>query len=164
MQQPDLTKLGISSSDAKKAMKMLENKKFAAHVARMAGNMMDDTTEFKHLSAREKLRRKLQKAKESRLQKSTVKTQTQKPPAEKETTTVSNKNKKKYRQKKMKKLQEQYGTIDNQLYTECLQRIQLNKYDSQDDKNRDNNIIALYSKQQQFSTKIDMNDLDDLLS
>ena len=171
MQQEDFAKLGISASDAKKAMKMLENKKFAAHVARMAaaGNMIDDTSEFKHLSAREKLRRKLRKAKESR-QKSVATTtkeatnQESSLPKKETTAAVSSKNKKKYRQKKMKKLQDQYGTVSNELYTECLQRVQLNNYSSPDDKNRDNNIIALYSKQQQFSNKINMDDLDDLLS
>lgn len=145
--------MGLSSAQAKKAMKLLKNKNFAKHVE----NMLPQQNSTANLSAREKLRYKLRKAKESRQVKTTEQKKKEEPEKKKQPP-VSKSNKKKYQQRKMKKLQERYGTITDEFYGECLMRIQAGDYESSDDRNRDSNIVALYSKQQRFTKEINMDD------
>jgi len=72
-------------------------------------------------------------------------------------TIVKNKNKSKSQNKKLKLLEKKYGKITEELYHQTVLRYKTFKYEIEDEKNRDKNIISLYLKQNKDKTENDNN-------
>ena len=70
------------------------------------------------------------------------------------------KRRKRAHQQKIKELEKKLGTISSDMYMGCLARQKENVYRDEGDRNRDRNIIELYSKQQAFTEEINMSDLE----
>jgi hypothetical protein len=60
---------------------------------------------------------------------------------------LSNKNKSKAQNKKLKILEKKYGKISDELYHQTILHYKTVKYENDGDKNHDKNIISLYLKQ-----------------
>ena len=72
-------------------------------------------------------------------------------------TIVKNKNKSKSQNKKLKLLEKKHGKITEEQYHQTVLRYKTFKYEIEDEKNRDKNIISLYLKQNKDKTENDNN-------
>ena len=72
-------------------------------------------------------------------------------------------NKKRNQKKKLRELQKKLGAVTQDRYLAAMARLQQNDYARSDDRAADQNLIALYQKQQGFTGTVDMTELDALL-
>lgn len=171
--QQEAKKNGISSKDARKAVKKLRSGGIMAQVAPELHNQFMQLDP--NLTPRDRLRAKLGKMRNGRSNKvakaatyEKERQQTLRKKEEREAEAERKKKaeaqRKKNHKKKLKALEKQLGEITQELYNTCMTRIQNNDYTDQSMKNRDRNITELYAQQQQFSSEIDMDDMDALLA
>jgi hypothetical protein len=169
--QQHAQKAGMSSKQAKQALKKLREGGMMAQIAPQLQKSFTDINP--NLTPREKLMKKLKAAKDSRSikevkianyekQKEDVKTREIKEEEEKEHKKAALKRKHKAHQLKLKELEQKLGVISEDLYMECLNRKQTNKYSHESEMHRDRNIIDLYAKQHEFKETVNMDDLDDI--
>lgn len=170
--QQEAKKNGISSKDARKAVKKLRSGGIMAQVAPELHSQFMQLDP--NLTPRDRLRAKLGKmrngrankvAKAATYEKERKETLRKKEEREAE---IERKKKaaaqqKKNHRKKLKALEKQLGEITQELYNTCMTRLQNDDYTDQSMRNRDRNITELYAQQQQFSDEIDMDDMDALL-
>jgi len=164
-------KKGISSKDARKALKKLKGGGMMAQVAPQLHSQFMGMNP--NMTPRDKLRMKMRKLQENRSNKQTktktyertrveMKEREQRKKEEnenkKQQTLINNRN----HRKRIKELEKKLGIISQEQYNSCMTQIQLNKYTDNGLRNRDKNIIELYGRQQLFTEQIDMNDLDSL--
>ena len=162
---------GISSKDAKKALKKLKAGGMMAQIAPQLHSQFMDMNP--NMSPRDKLRAKMNKMRESRGNK-TSKTQSyektrqevhdrkQKEQEAKELKIKQEAQRRKNHRKKIKELGKKLGEISQEHYNECMLRINQNSYKDNSEKNRDKNIVELYGIQQSFNETINMEELDDI--
>jgi hypothetical protein len=164
---------GISSKDAKKAIKKLRKGGggiMAQVSSQLHGQFMGMNP---NMTPRDKLRAKMNKMKNGRISKTAKSANYEKERVDvlkrKEEATVKEEEKKKEvaqakrnHKKKLKQLSKQLGTITQELYNTCMQRLQNNEYTDPSLRNRDKNITEVYSTQQAFTDKINMDALDDI--
>lgn len=170
-------KAGIPSKQANKALNMLKKGKISmGSIAPQLKDMLSSNLGgFDTSTPREKLRAKLRSKREQRTKKVTRESNYEKSKQKMETDQKQRAEEKKQKAKrekarqrrhrqKLNELEEKLGTITPQLYRECMLRIQENNYIDLGSENHDKNIAELYHIQHQFTTKIESNTLDDLLS
>lgn len=162
---------GISSKDAKKALKKL---KAGGMMAQIAPHLHNQFMEMNpNMSPKEKLRMKMNKMRESRSNKSSktksyektkqeVYDRQQKEKEDKEKKTKQEAQRRKNHRKKIKELGKKLGDISQEQYNECMRRISENTYKDHSEKNRDKNIVELYGIQQSFNDTLDMDELDNI--
>jgi len=169
--QAQAKQAGLSSKQAKQALKKLREGGLMAQIAPHLEQQVSAMNPL--MSPRDKLRAKLNNAKMSRSTKDvkaavyekqkeevTLRKETETSAKEKEKEAL--KRRKKAHQLKLKQLEEKLGMVTQEVYRECLERQRLKSYKDDSESNRDRNIIDLYSKQQEFTDKINMDDLDDI--
>lgn len=165
-------KSGISQKETAKALKKLKQ---GGMMAQIAPQLQEQFMSMNpNMTAREKLKQKILSKQQSRLGKSTKAHNYEKQRAEvaerKEREDEEKKNKaeakkraRRNHRKKLKELEKKLGTISQDLYNECLKKLEKDDL-PEHERNRCNNIVEIYSNQQEFKEKIDMdNDLNDLL-
>ena len=174
MLQSEARKMGASSKDAKRAMKQIQSGKVMSQVAPELQEMfmgMNPT-----MSPRDRLRQKLQRMRNGRSAASVkdrrfkeMKEKVYKEREEREKTAAQKKKtaarRRKNHRRKLREIEAKLGTISHQMYMECVGRSKDEYPDNETgrcQRNRDNNIIEIYQKQQDFSKEVDMGDLDDL--
>lgn len=162
---------GISSKDAKKALKKL---KAGGMMAQIAPQLHSQFMEMNpNMSPRDKLRAKMNKMRESRGNK-TSKTQSyektrqevydrkEREKQEKDKKIKQEAQRRKNHRKKIKELGKKLGEITQECYNDCMLRLNENSYKDNSQKNRDKNIIELYGIQQKFNETINMDELDEI--
>lgn len=171
--QQEAKKNGISSREARKAVKKLRSGGIMAQIA------PELQSQFMQLdpnqTPRDRLHAKLNKMRNGRANKVSKaatyekekqvtlrKKEEREAEAERKKRAVAQQ--KKNHKKKLKALEKQLGEITQELYNTCLTRIQNNDYTDPSMRNRDRNITELYAQQQEFSAEIDMDDMDALLA
>jgi len=159
-------KSGISQKDAAKALKKLKK---GGMMAQIAPQLQEQFMAMNpNLTPREKLRQKIQSKQAGRTKKVTkainyekqredIAVRKEKEAAQKIEKEEQAKRKVRNHKKKIKDLEKKLGTIADDLYYECLQKTQTGELLA-GERNRCNNIMELYSKQQEFKNKIDMDD------
>ena len=166
--QAQAKQAGMSSKQAKQALKKLREGGLMAQIAPQLQQAMSGMNPTQ--TPRDRLKAKLNNA---RLSRSTKETKTavyekqkeeahQREEAEKEAkekAVETAKRSKRAHQLKLKELEKKIGKVQEKLYLECLTRQKSNQYKDEGERNRDRNLIDLYSKQQEFSTEINMDDL-----
>lgn len=168
--QAQAKQAGLSGKQAKQALKKLREGGLMAQIAPQLQQQFSDMNPT--LSPRDRLKAKLNNAKLSRStkevktavyekQKEEVHKREEKATEDKDKSKEAAKRRKRAHQIKLKQLEEKLGQVTPEMYRECLMRQSAKCYKDESERNRDRNIIDLYSKQQEFSDKIDMNDLDD---
>ena len=169
--QAQAKQAGLSSKQAKQALKKLREGGLMAQIAPQLQQQFSDMNPT--MTPRDRLRAKLNNAKLSRStkevktgayekQKEDVHKREETAAEEKEKAKEAAKRRKKAHQLKLKQLEEKIGQVPPEMYRECLERQSAKNYKDESDRNRDRNIIDLYSKQQEFSDQINMDDLDDI--
>lgn len=167
--QSEAKSRGISSKDAKKAIKKIRGGGIMAQVAPHLHSQFMEMNP--NLTPRDKLRMKMKKMKDSRgskhakaisyeKERQEVHEKQQKEQEEKERTKKAEIQRKKNHTRKIKQLGKQLGTVTQELYNACMLRINKNEYQDPGMKHRDQNIVELYGQQQQFVEEINMDDLD----
>lgn len=162
-------KKGISSKDAKKALKKLKSGGMMAQVAPQLHSQFMEMNPT--MSPRDRLRMKIRKQQEGRTSKFTktvayeksrqeMHERQEREKEEKEQKKAAELQRKRNHRKRIKELEKQIGTVSQEMYTRCMLQVQEDKYTDEGLRNRDRNIIELYGQQQQFKEKIDMDDLD----
>lgn len=170
MVQVEAKKSGISSKDAKKALKKLRTGGMAQIAPQLQSSLMDMNP---NMTPKDKLRAKMRKMQDSRTKKQTKEQSYEKTRQEvyerqaREEEEKAEKKKaeiqrRKNHVKKIKLLEKQLGTITHEMYNSCMSRLKDNAYDNDGSRNRDRNIAELYGKQQAFASKIELNDMDDI--
>lgn len=141
-------KLGLSAKETKKALKRAKGSGLIS--SKLQETMMGATSDL--LSPRERLRQRLNQSRVSRgskvsqlrhQEKEQVRVEERKANAE-----AQRKNKKKNQAKKLKELEKRLGTVSMDVYLGCLKRLEEGNYKLDDERNKDKNIVALYTKQQ----------------
>ncbi len=168
MVQAQAKQAGMTSKQAKQALKKLREGGLMAQIAPQLKEHLSGMNP--NQSPRDKLRMKLSNARLGRSSKETktamyekqreeVHQREEKETEEKAKAKDAAKRKKKAHQQKIKELEAKIGTVTDQMYLECLQRQKANVYRDEGEGNRDRNIIELYSKQQEFSENVDLDDI-----
>jgi hypothetical protein len=166
--QTEAKKSGISSKDAKKAMKKLRSGGMMAQIAPQLHSQFMEMDP--NLTARDKYRAKMKKLQNGRITKVAKSAQYEKErldvirrKEEAELAVIQKKKEeeqhKRNHAKKLKQLEKKLGVVTHELYNTCMRRLQNNDYTDQDLCKRDRNIMELYSKQQSFTDEINMDDL-----
>lgn len=169
--QAQAKQAGLSSKQAKQALKKLREGGLMAQIAPQLQEQFSGMNPT--MSPRDRLRAKLNNAKLSRStkeaktvayekQKEEVHKREETAAQEKEKAKEAAKRRKRAHQLKLKQLEEKIGQVTPEMYRECLERQSAKNYKDESERNRDRNIIDLYSKQHEFSDKINMDDLDDI--
>ncbi len=158
-------KAGISAKNARKAIKKLKSGSVMSQIApELESSFMSMNP---NQSPKDKLRatiRKLQGSRSSAVAKANTFEQMKQKvydEREKEAKAERQKVQQKNHRRKIKELGKTLGTVTQALYTECMTRAKADNYSDTGMKNRDKNIIELYCQQQEFSTKIDLDQMDD---
>ena len=168
--QSQAKQAGLSSKQAKQALKKLKEGGLMAQIAPMLQEKLSDMNP--NLSARDKLRAKINNARMGRTtkevrtavyekQREEVHQREEKDKEAKEEAKEAAKRRKRAHQQKLKYLEKKLGQISSDMYMECLVRQKENTYRDDGERNRDRNIIELYAKQQEFTDSINMSDIDD---
>lgn len=167
-------KAGVSGKQAKKAMKMLKDGKLK--MSQIAPELEGAMSSLSYLdpnaTPKDKLRallrnkqqsRSCKEAKEYAYDKTKEKMQKDKEEEalKKEKERKAARNRRKNHNKKLKELEEKLGTIGEEVYVQCLNRLRENTYTDDSARGYDKNIITLYCHQQQFTEKLSMN-MDDI--
>jgi hypothetical protein len=167
--QAQAKQAGMSSKQAKQALKKLREGGLMAQIAPHLQERFSDMNP--NMTPRDRLRAKINNSKLTRTTKE-VKTaayekqreevhQREADAAEaKEKAKEAVKRKKKAHNQKLKELEQKLGKVPEEMYIECLARQRAGIYKDDSERNRDRNIIDLYSKQQEFTDSINMDDLD----
>lgn len=164
-------KKGLSTKDAKKAIKKLKSGGMMGQVAPQLHSQFMEMNP--NMTPKEKLRMKMRKLKESRGNKvaktaSYEKTREEVHKRKKQELEDKVKAKqdavarKRNHRKKIKDLGKKLGIVTQEMYNKCMINLQNNTYDDPSMVNRDRNIVELYGVQQEFKESIDLNDLDDI--
>jgi len=159
---------GLSAKQAKQALKKLREGGLMAQIAPHLQEKLSDMNP--NLTPRDRLRAKLNNARQSRAtkeikqatyekQREEVHQREEKQESDKAAAKEAAKKKQKAHQQRLKDLNKKLGQISEELYLECLTRQRQNAYREEGERNRDKNIIELYCKQNAFADKIDMSDL-----
>ena len=164
-------KLGFSSKSAENAINMLNKGKInmsqiAPNVKSMlmnqltdqCGNMCDNKTKLKNKinSQREMRQNKAMKNVSYQRTKQKMEDDKKKEELKKVQVAKRDRNRKNRKRKKLSELEKRLGTVSEEQYRECLRKT---SFINDDDKNRTQNIIDLYHKQNRFSDKIE-NDIE----
>jgi hypothetical protein len=168
MVQAQAKQAGMTSKQAKQALKKLREGGLMAQIAPKLQEHLSGMNP--NQTPRDKLRMKLNNARLGRSSKETktavyekqkedVHQREEKETEEKAKAKDIAKRKKKAHQQKIKDLEAKIGTVTDQMYLECLKRQKANVYRDEGEGNRDRNIIELYSKQQEFSESVDLDDI-----
>lgn len=164
-------KKGISTKEAKKALKKLKSGGMMAQVApQLHAQFMEMNP---NLSARDKLRMKRQKMREGRSNKVSKERsyeRTRKEMQERKEREEKEREQKKQQaivdarnyRKRLRELEKKIGQVSQELYNKCMENMRTDSYTDEGQRNRERKIIDLYAKQQEFNEKINMNDLDDI--
>jgi hypothetical protein len=169
--QTEAKKSGISSKDARKALKKLRSGGMMAQVAPQLQSAFMEMNP--NISAKEKFRAKMKKLQGSRTRKHTkeqayektrqeVHERQERELVEKEDKKKADAQRKRNHNKKINLLGKQIGTVTQESYNTCMIRLKENEYKNDGPRNRDKNIVELYGKQQEFSKHIEANDMDDI--
>ena len=169
--QAQAKQAGLTSKQALKALKKLREGGLMSQLAPQLQQTIESSNPT--LSPRDKLRAKLNNAKQSRSTKETkmVNYEKQKEDVykrEKEEKDRKEKEKEAARRRrkahaqKLRELEEKMGPVSDDVYLTALTRQRENVYGHESERNRDRNIVELYSKQQLFSDKINMDEMDEL--
>lgn len=163
-------KSGISGKDARKALKKLRSGGMMAQVApQLQSTFMEMNP---NQSPRDKLRAKLSQMRKGRGNKVSkeadyektrqrVHEKKEEDEREKESSKRRAAARRKNRNKKLRQLEKQVGEVSHEIYINCMKRVQDNSYNGDGERNRDKNLIDLYSRQQGFTDKVEM-EMDDL--
>ena len=165
----EASKSGISPKDARKAYKKLRSGGMMAQIAPQLHNQFMSLNPT--LTARDKLRMKIRQMDASRSSKACkerayekTREEAKKAEADEASAKVESvrleAQKLHNHRKRLKNLEKRMGIISQELYNATLISIRENKYTDDGLRNRDKNIIELYGMLQEFSEKIDMNDID----
>lgn len=159
-------KSGISQKDAAKALKKLKQ---GGMMAQIAPQLQEQFMAMNpNMTAKERLRQKIQskqagrtkkvvKARNYEKQREEVTARKEKEEQEKKEKAEAAKRKARNHRKRIKELEKKLGTITDDLYYECLNKVQAGNL-NEGELNRCNNIIEIYSRQQEFTDKINMDD------
>jgi hypothetical protein len=164
-------KKGLSSKDARKALKKLKSGGMMAQVAPQLHSQFMEMNP--NITARDKLQMKMQKLREGRVSKhgkamayektrQDMHERQEREHIEQEEKKEADENRKRNHRKRLKELEKRLGTVSQELYNRCMVQLQNNNYPAGDEgpKNRDRNIVELYGQQQEFKEQIDMDELD----
>lgn len=177
----EASKTGISSSQAQKAAKMLRSGKVnMAQIAPQLKSMLmqnlgqGQTEEQSKMTARDRLRAKIASKREGRMNKNSkahaykktkerMEERKKKQEEDKKLEAKRKRNRKKAHAKKIRQLEQKIGTVTEEVYNKCLQKISEETYKDDGERNRLNNIVELYQKQKGFTETIKNDNLDKLL-
>lgn len=161
-------KSGISQKEASKALKKLKQ---GGMMAQIAPQLQQSFMEMNpNLTARDKLRQKIANGAANRRtkyvkvnayerQKKQVAERKEKEELVKQQKRADLERKRQEHKLELERLEQSLGVVSEDLYIKCLEKVQLNP----DDTNA-NNIIDLYTLQQEFKQEIDLsNDFNELL-
>lgn len=171
MVHAEAKKSGISAKDARKAVKKLKSKGMMAQVApKLQSQFRElDPNRTNRDKIRDRLRElrsertnKVAKAQSYERTKQRVYEQREKDKVEKENAKKRAAQRRRNHAKKIRNLEKQIGTVTHEMYNMCMKRLQEDSYEEEGIRNRDRNIVELYGKQQTFSSKVDMEDIDDI--
>lgn len=168
--QAEAKKAGLSAKDARKAVKRIKSGKVMSQIA---PQLQQTFMGMAPQTPKEKLRAKLRehasrrqsaasKERDYQQMKERVYKEREEETKRKEQAKKTAANRKKNHKKKLREMEAKLGTISHDLYNVCLERQKANEYKDEGSKNRDRNIIELYCKQQEFTEKLDMDELDDI--
>ena len=167
----EAAKKGLSSKDARKALKKLKSGGMMAQVAPQLHSQFMEMNP--NLTAKEKLQMKLKKLRDGRTSKH-IKTaeyeKTRQEMQERQAAEEQEKEDKKKaaeiakrnHRKRLKELSKRLGVISQETYNRAMSNIKEDKYTDPGLKNRDRNIVELYGQQQNFNTQINMEELDEI--
>jgi hypothetical protein len=162
-------KSGVTSKETRKALKKLKKGGMMSQLAPQLENQFMNMNP--NLSAKQRLRQKIKGMSSVRQSKFSKAVQYEKTRQEVEAKKITRQDQEKMKQdqekrkkrnhmKRLKQLEKKLGTISDDLYHECLRKIDQGTYVDEGDLNRCNNIVELYSIQHKFKEKIDMDELD----
>lgn len=167
----EAAKKGLSSKDAKKALKKLKSGGMMAQIAPQLHSQFMEMNP--NLTAKEKLQMKLKKLRDGRAGKH-IKTaeyeKTRQEMLEREEAAEQARidkqkadevNKRNHR-KRLKELEKRLGVISQELYNQSMTNLKLNTYTDPGLRRRDCNIVELYGQQQKFQSQINMDELDEI--
>lgn len=164
-------KKGLSSKDARQALKKLKGGGMMAQVAPQLHSQFMEMNP--NMTPRDKLRMKVQQKRDGRSSKHSkamayertrkeMEERQERERVELEKKKKVEANKKRNHRKRLKELEKRMGTISQELYNHCMLQLREDKYPDEGSKNRDRNIVELYGQQQEFKEQIDMGDLDEI--
>ena len=132
------------------------------------GAMLGSSASVAETDPKKRLRMKMAEKQRGRTNKAAVARANEKAEAKREDRELSSAearaNKRRNQKKKLREMQKKLGTVAQDSYLVAMARLHQNEYERSDDRARDQNLIALYQKQQGFSEKVDMAELDSLLA
>jgi hypothetical protein len=169
--QSQAKQAGMTSKQAKQALKKLREGGLMAQIAPQLQEKLAGMNP--NLTPRDKLRAKLNNAKMGRAtkevktavyekQREEVHQREEKEAEDKEKAKEAAKRRKRAHQQKIKELEQKLGKVPETMYLESLTRQKAGAYKDEGERNRDRNIIELYSKQQEFTDTLNLDDLDDI--
>ena len=171
----EASKMGVSSSNASRALKMLKKGKLdMSKIAPQIKDMfMNNNPMAKSAtSARDRLRAKIASKNSMRMShaakkldydrsREKMKAKEEQRKKDKQNKVRLERNRRRRHKKKLTMLEKRLGEISIVVYNKCLEKI--NGDLSDQEKQNCNNIIELYQRQQKFTNKIETNELDDLI-
>ena len=169
----EASKMGVSSSNASRALKMLKKAKLdMSKVAPQIKDMFMNNNPLAKTatSARDRLRAKISSKNSMRMShvakkrdydksRDKMKAKEELRKKEKLNKVRLERNLRKRHKKKIKALEKRLGNISIVVYNKCLEKINTDLSDQE--KQKCNNIIELYQRQQKFSSKIEINEFDE---
>ena len=169
----EASKMGVSSSNASRALKMLKKGKLdMSKVAPQIKDMFMNNNPLAKTatSARDRLRAKISSKNSMRMShvakkrdydksRDKMKAKEELRKKEKLNKVRLERNLRKRHKKKIKALEKRLGNISIVVYNKCLEKINTDLSDQE--KQKCNNIIELYQRQQKFSSKIEINEFDE---
>lgn len=169
--QMEAKKSGISPKDARKALKKLRSGGMMAQVApQLQSSFMDMNP---NMTAKDKFHAKMKKMQSNRSKKQSkeqayektrqeVHERQEKEKLEKEQKAKEALQRKRNHNKKINLLGKELGTVTQELYNTCMNKLKENEYKDEGERNRDRNIVELYGRQQAFTSDINATDMDDI--
>lgn len=166
--QAQAKQAGLTQKQTLKALKKLREGGMMAQLAPQLEQSLGLNDANK--SPRDKLRAKLNNARQSRTskeikiinyekQKEDVHKREQEETDRKAKAKEIARRKRKAHAQKLRELEEKIGIVSEDMYITALTKQQANLYGHESERFRDRNIVELYSKQQSFSAEINMDDL-----
>lgn len=164
-------KSGVSSKNAARAIKMIKSGKvnmsqIMPHLQReLMKHMGNNNTSDSREQIRERIRDRIKEKREGRMSKNTKQMiYDRADQGENEKTVEQTEAKRKVnREKRLQKLEKRLGTVTEEQYNSAMLSLSKNEFERVDQKNRCNNIVEIYHRQQGFKESIKDQTLDDLL-
>ena len=173
---------GVSSKEAKKALKMLKKGKInmsqvSSKVTELMMQNMGLATQSCNTD-RESLRAKLaarrRSAQEARLgkvgkdiihqrTKDRVKERKEREEKEKQDKIAAGRRQKKNKAKRLRKLEKKLGEVSVDFYNVCMQKLKDDNFDCDEKRKHCQNVVDIYCKQQKFTEVIKNDEIDQLL-